>query len=100
MATQPDSTPPKPAIHKWASRADATAGFLITGRIVGAWRNEGHILVERLTDFADRFDVDQTVWVHGARHTIEASFPNGARVVVKLSGFASVDDANGLKGAY
>jgi 16S rRNA processing protein RimM len=100
MAAESDARPPLPPVHKWGHQGGATDGYVATGRILGPWRHSAGIVVEPLTDFPDRFNAGQAVWIRGVPHTIEASERSGSRYVLLLAGLDDPDAAVKLKDLY
>lgn len=89
-----------PPIHKWRGPADVSPGHVAIGRIIGPWRRTSRLEIEPLTDFPERFEPGQTVYLRGRPHTIESSQWQGSLVVIKLAGVETPAQAERLSGRY
>lgn len=77
---------------------DPRAGYVAVGRVVRPWGLRGHVKVESLTDFVERFEPGNTVWVRGVHRTVEGSRTHKGELFVKLSGIDNPDAAEALRG--
>ena len=75
----------------------APPDYLAVGRVLAPWGRIGEVKVQVVTDFPDRFDPGETVYVDGHPHTIESSRPHKQHLLVKLVGVNSISDAENLK---
>jgi 16S rRNA processing protein RimM len=79
------------------------AELVTIGRVVKPQGRRGEVLVEPLSDRPDRFTELTRVYVPGAGDSSEerqvaSSWPHKGRVVLKLSGVDSIDEAERLRG--
>lgn len=77
--------------------------MVTVGRIIRPHGNKGHVVVASETDFGDeRFGVGSTLFIERDARvvpvTIGASRPHDGRWVVGIDGYASIDDAETLRG--
>lgn len=74
--------------------------FLTIGRIISPWGIKGDFKVQVLTDFPERFDRKQKVFLDGNALTVERSRPYKSGFIVKLSSIDSIDDVEKVRGKY
>ena len=74
--------------------------FIAVGRVVAPWGARGEIKAEVLTDFPERFSPKQTLYVNQGKLTIEKCRWHRGRVILKLSGINSMEDAEKLRGLF
>jgi 16S rRNA processing protein RimM len=77
--------------------------MVTVGRVIRPHGNKGHVVVASETDFGDeRFGVGSRLFVERETRvvpvTVTASRPHDGRWVVGFGGFASIDDAETLRG--
>jgi 16S rRNA processing protein RimM len=68
------------------------------GRIVGVFGLNGAVKVQPLTDFPERFDPGEQVWVRGQPVRIVESHWHKGQVRLALEGFSTVEAAESLLG--
>jgi 16S rRNA processing protein RimM len=84
--------------------ADKVAGQLLTiARILRPQGRKGEVAAEILTDFPERFQQRQTVFLEvpgGVPQsvTLEGGWPHKGRIILKFSGVDSIDSASRLRG--
>jgi len=61
-------------------------GFVTVGRILRPWGVRGHLKVEPLTDFPDRFSPGSLLYIDGVAHRVEECRWRQGRAYIKLSG--------------
>jgi 16S rRNA processing protein RimM len=74
-------------------------GFVVVGRVLGAWGVRGALKVESLSDFPDRYARGASVWLGGEQRQIQQRHTSGRALVVKLSGVDDPETARNLRGA-
>lgn len=74
--------------------------FLTIGRIISPWGINGDFKVQVLTDFPERFDQKQEIFLDGNALTVERSRPYKSGFIVKLSSIDSIDDVEKVRGKY
>jgi len=74
--------------------------FIAVGQVVAPWGARGEIKVEVLTDFPERFAPEQEIFVNQEKLTIENCRWHRGRVILKLSGIGSIEDAERLRGLF
>lgn len=67
------------------------------GRVVRAWGRGGEVKVEVLTDFPERFQPGQKLYLQRQVTTVERSHRRGLQVVLKLSTVSSREAAEELR---
>jgi 16S rRNA processing protein RimM len=82
------------------SERPAPPEHLIVGRVLAPRGNRGEVKVEVLTDFPDRFEPGNLVYLDTRPLHIESSRPHKRHLLVKLSTVDSIDDAEKLRGRY
>lgn len=75
------------------------AGHVAVGRLVGAWGLKGHVKVDLMTDFPERFDPGNTLFLHGSPREIIDSLPRKKQMLVRLNGVSTPEAATALSGA-
>jgi 16S rRNA processing protein RimM len=73
------------------------AGFTVIGEILGAWGLKGGVRVNPLTDFPERFDTGEQIFIENKPHTIETSSWQKESVIITLSGIDTPEAAAGLR---
>jgi 16S rRNA processing protein RimM len=63
------------------------------GKVVRPWGLRGDVKVESLTDFPDRFEPGETLWLDGVEREIEAVRWQKAALYLKLAGIDGTDEA-------
>jgi len=71
---------------------------IVVGRVTTAHGIKGELKVEVLTDFPERFERGNTLWLKGIERTIEQGRPQGRGVLLKLRGIETRNDAEALRG--
>ena len=79
-----------------APRSDAVA----VGRIVGAWGLRGHLKVEPLTDFSERFSPGSVVYLNGRIARVTAVRKSKSILMVKLDLVGDRSQAESLRGEF
>ena len=69
-------------------------GYVAVGRVLRPWGLRGHVKVESLTDFPERFDPGAPVWLDGQERAVEDARSQSGYLYVKLSG---IDDVAGAE---
>jgi 16S rRNA processing protein RimM len=72
-------------------------GFITIGEVLGAWGLKGGFRVKSLTDFPERFDPDEKVFIDGISFDIQSSSWQKDNVILKLSGIDTPEDAAKLR---
>jgi 16S rRNA processing protein RimM len=75
-------------------------GFAAVGRIRGAWRTTNRLVVDSLTDFEDRFNQGQPLWIRGREFRVNSSERRGDQFLLTLEGIETFEDAAHLSGEY
>lgn len=70
------------------------------GQIVGAWGLRGHVKVEPMTDFWERFEPGREVLLNGNWLKIASSSEQKGRLLLKLKGVDNATQAEGLQWSY
>lgn len=78
-------------------------GFIAIARVVRPQGRKGEVLAEILTDFPSRFQDLQRAFLDDRGHppqpvTVEHTWLHKGKVVLKLAGVGSIDDAESLRG--
>jgi len=73
-------------------------GYIAIGRVQRPWGLRGHVKVQSLSDFPERFDSGAHVWLDGQEHTIESARSQKGDLYLKLSGIDDVSDAEQYRG--
>lgn len=68
------------------------------GKIVGAFGLDGTVKVQPVTDFPERFDPGERVWLRGEPVKILVTHWHKGQVRVRIAGVDSVDEAERLTG--
>ena len=96
--------------HRQAQRGTSTAvadgelrGFIAIARVVRPQGRKGEVLAEILTDFPSRFRDLNRVFLDAPGNppqvvTVENTWLHKGKVVLKLAGIGSIDDAETLRG--
>jgi 16S rRNA processing protein RimM len=79
--------------------------FLTVARIVKPQGRRGEVAAEILTDFPERFAKLHRVYLEGSNGAaesfeLEAAWPHKGRIILKISGVNSIDDAERLRGNF
>ncbi len=72
--------------------------FLVIGRILAPYGTKGEVKVKVITDFPERFDPQEVVYIEGTPTAIESSHHQKGNVGVKLAGVDSLEAAQRLCG--
>jgi 16S rRNA processing protein RimM len=78
--------------------------YLAIARILRPQGRKGEVAAEILTDFPERFQALQTVYLETGSTPpkparLERSWPHKGQIVLKLEGVDSIDSASGLRGS-
>jgi 16S rRNA processing protein RimM len=84
---------------------DAQPSFIAIARIVRTRGNRGEVLADLYTDYPDRFDALEDVWLEFAdgrmmRMILEETWEHKGREVLKFKGIDSIDSAESLAGCW
>ena len=79
------------------------SSFITIARIIRTRGNKGEVLVESLTDFPDRFDVLEEVWLEFGdgrlqKTGLDFTWEHKARRILKFNGFDTISSAEKLVG--
>jgi 16S rRNA processing protein RimM len=77
---------------------EPSEGHVAVGRVAAPRGVRGELRVEPLTDFPERFAPGQALWVVGVRREVEQGRQQGKRILLKLSGVDSAEEAEALRG--
>jgi 16S rRNA processing protein RimM len=82
---------------------DATGPYLTIARILRPQGRKGEVAAEILTDFPERFQQLQSVFLEVPGQSprpvgLQHSWPHKGRIILKLSGIDSIESASGLRG--
>jgi 16S rRNA processing protein RimM len=85
--------------------SDAQPSYIAIARIARTRGNRGEVLADLYTDFPDRFDALEEVWLEfsdGRRRqmTLESSWEHKGRKVLKLAGIDTISAAEELIGCW
>ncbi|MFC1959010.1 ribosome maturation factor RimM [Chloroflexota bacterium] len=72
--------------------------FIIIGKILSPWGVEGHLKVEVVTDFPQRFAPSSKVYINQQPATIDSAEWHKGKAVIKLNTIDNVEDAEKLQG--
>jgi 16S rRNA processing protein RimM len=70
------------------------------GRVVGTFGLEGWLKVEPSTDFPERFERGNRLWLDGKPYRVQASRWHRSQVRLKLRGIDRIEDAETLRGHF
>lgn len=73
--------------------------FIEIGRVLRPWGLLGDLRIQVLTDFPERFQQPNRLYIQGASYVIEGSRPHQGALLLKLKGIDSLEAAEGLRGA-
>jgi 16S rRNA processing protein RimM len=76
---------------------DKQTGFITIGEVLGAWSLKGGVRVKTLTDFPERFEPNEKVFIDGTSFDIQSSAWQKDNVILKLSGIDTPEDAAKLR---
>jgi 16S rRNA processing protein RimM len=76
----------------------ANVEYLIVGRALGAHGRKGAVRVKILTDFPERFNSGEKLFIEGAPYTIESSSLTGDSAIISFQGVDSPESADALRG--
>jgi len=79
------------------NRADKPAEYITVGEVLGTWGLKGAFRVRPLTDFPERFDKGEVVYIAGEPHTIESSNWQKDGVIITLPGIDTPEAAAKLR---
>ena len=74
--------------------------FITIGRVLGHWGIKGKIRVSPMTDFPERFDSGETIYIEEQPYVIESTDWHKGNALVKLKNIESIDDAGEFTGKY
>ncbi|MAH32567.1 MAG: ribosome maturation factor RimM [Dehalococcoidales bacterium] len=72
--------------------------FITIGKVLAPWRLEGHLKIEVITDFPQRFASSSTVYIDRQPATIESITWHKGRAIVRLNTVDNLQEAEKLKG--
>ncbi|MCL2678938.1 MAG: ribosome maturation factor RimM [Dehalococcoidia bacterium] len=81
-----DKQPKAPVSHQ-------PTEFVDVGEILGAWGLKGAFRVRSLTDFPERFNPGEVVYIQGAPHTILTSAWQKDGAIISINGIDTQEDA-------
>jgi 16S rRNA processing protein RimM len=73
--------------------------FIIVGTIISPWGLHGQIKVDVETDFPQRFSSSSQVFINGQARIIENAIWRKGRVIIKIEGIDTEDEAERITGA-
>jgi 16S rRNA processing protein RimM len=73
-------------------------GYVAAGRVLRPWGLRGHVKVEPLTDFPERFERGARLWLDGVERTVEHARSQTGYLYLKFSGIDDVADAEPYRG--
>ena len=76
-----------------------SSGHVAVGRVVAPHGLRGEIRVEPLTAQSEHFAAGRTLWIEETAHEVEASRRQRGFVLLRLSGVASIEAAEALRGS-
>jgi 16S rRNA processing protein RimM len=76
-----------------------SSGHVAVGRVVAPHGLRGEIRVQPLTAQSEHFAAGRTLWIEETAHEVEASRRQRGFVLLRLSGAASVEAAEALRGS-
>ena len=85
-------------LHEEVEEQTHDHDYLIVGYVRGCWGTRGEIKVDIMTDFPDRFEPHQKVYIDGHALTIEKSHPRKDHYVLKLSTVNDIQSERYLQG--
>jgi 16S rRNA processing protein RimM len=71
--------------------------YITIGEVLGAWGLKGAFRVRPLTDFPERFEPGETVFIEGVPHVIQSSSWQKDGVIVTLPGIDTPEAAAGMR---
>lgn len=89
-----------PAARPSGTKPGLSDGFVAVGVVLTSFGLHGDIKVEPLTDFPERYDAGQTLWLAGEPRRVERSRWQNRVVYVKLSGIDTPEAVAALRGRY
>jgi 16S rRNA processing protein RimM len=75
-------------------------GYLAIGVALTSFGLQGDIKVEPLTDFPERFEPGEVIWLGGRKRHVQRSRWQGRTVYLKLTGINSSEDVGEVRGQY
>ncbi len=81
-----------------ASEIEKENDWVMVGRVRRPWGSQGHVIVNVLSDTADRFAQGETLFIDGEPFTIEIARPSRKAMILKLEGVDSMEAAEALRG--
>jgi 16S rRNA processing protein RimM len=93
--------PSNPADQPRASSSPPDGEWVAVGEVVGTFGIHGELKVNPLTDFPERFERTETIYVGDKRtpHTVEGAHLHKQQVLLRLRGIADATSAERLRGA-
>lgn len=76
---------------------DIPAEFITIGEVLGPWGLKGAFRVRPLTDFPERFEPGEEVYIGGLPHVIESSMWQKGSVIVTVAGLDTPEAAYRLR---
>jgi 16S rRNA processing protein RimM len=76
----------------------ANVEYLTVGRALGAHGRKGAVRVKILTDFPERFNSGEKLFIEGTPYTIESSSLTGDSASISFRGIDSPESAEALRG--
>lgn len=74
--------------------------FVTIGRVLGAWALKGKLRVTPMTDFPERFDAGETIYIDGTPYVIESTKWHKGNALVKLDRVDTIEDAEEFSGKW
>lgn len=68
-------------------------GYVAVGRVLRPWGLRGDLKVESMTDFPDRFDEGERLWLAGRERVVESARWQKGMLYLKLRGIDDADEA-------
>jgi 16S rRNA processing protein RimM len=72
--------------------------FITVGDVLGAWGLKGAFRLRPQTDFPERFDTGEVVYISGEPHTIRSTIRLKDAVVITIDGIDTPEDAAKMRG--
>jgi 16S rRNA processing protein RimM len=72
--------------------------FITVGEVLGAWGLKGAFRVRPTTDFPERFDTGEVVYLAGEPHAIQSTIRQKDAVIITIPGIDTPEDAARLRG--
>ena len=79
------------------SRGDKQTEYITVGEVLGAWGLKGAFRVRPTTDFPERFDTGEVVYIEGHPNTIESTIRQKDGVIITVAGVDTPEAAAKLR---